>query len=275
MSNNLGFVTINGKSCETISVFDHGLLYGDGIYETIRVFNKRAFLFDDHLKRLFLSATTISLKIPYSETELIKMIKSAFKKSRLNDAFIRIIVTRGIGKQGLVCESQPNVIIMVNSREFNPLEKISITISKIRRIDKNAIDSKVKSLNYLNNILAKKDALTRNFDDALLLNNAGLLTEATTSNLFIVKNGKIFTPSSDSGILEGITRKAILENFNVTEKNLSIKELLSADEVFLSGTVNFITCVKKIDDQNFSKFDHAKKVLDNLMQITEIGTELK
>ncbi len=275
MSNNLGLVTVNGKNCETISIFDHGLLYGDGIYETIRIFNKCAFLFEDHLKRLFLSATAISLKIPYSETELVKMIKTTFKKSKLNDAFIRIIVTRGIGEQGLVSESKPNVIIIVNNREFNSLEKVIITISKIRRIDKNAIDSKVKSLNYLNNILAKKDALSRKFDDALLLNNEGLLTEATTSNLFIVKKGKIFTPSSDSGILEGVTRKAIIENFDVTEKDLSRKELMSADEVFLSGTVNFITCVKRIDDQSFSKFDHAKKVLEKLMQITKIGTELK
>jgi branched-chain amino acid aminotransferase len=275
MKEKLGFVTVNGKNQKTISIFDHGLLYGDGIYETIRVFNKKAFLFSDHLNRLFSSAKAISLDIPYSKKTLVKLIKSAFTKSKLKNAFIRIVITRGVGEQGLVSKSRPNLIIVVSSRKFKPLDRISLSIAKVRRINKSAIDSKIKSLNYLNNILAKRDARKRKFDDALLLNDDGLLTEATSSNLFIVKSGRIFTPSSDSGILEGITRKAILENFAVTEKSLKLKDLISADEVFLSGTVNLITCVKKINGKNYQKFNYAEKILDRLMKLAEAGTRLK
>lgn len=274
MKENLGLVTINGKKENKISVFDHGLLYGDGIYETIRVFNKRAFLFEDHLKRLFLSSKLISLKIPYSKYQLVNLIKSAFKQFKLNDAFIRVLITRGVGSQGIVSKSNPNVIIIVNNREFSPREKINLTISKVRRIDKSAIDSKIKSLNYLNNILAKREALKKKFDDAVLLNNQDMLTEATTSNLFVVKGEKIFTPSASSGILEGITRKAIIENFNVIEKDISIGDLLSADEVFLSGTVNFITSVKKIDNRILSNFGYSKVILDKLISLTGAGTKL-
>lgn len=274
MNSNTEFVTINGKQCKTISVFDHGLLYGDGVYETIRIFNKRPFYFEDHLSRLFSSANAISLKIPYSKNDLIKLIKYSLIKSKLSNAFIRIVITRGAGKQGLISESKPNVIIIVNDRKFTPLRKIKLTISKVRKVNANALDSRIKSLNYLNNILAKKDALNRKFDDALLLNENDKLTEATTSNLFIVKKGKIFTPSSSSGILEGVTRKAIIENFDVLEKNLTAKDLYSADEIFLSGTVDLITSVKKIDDTIIKNFDQAKIIFNKLIKIANKEDEL-
>ncbi|MDD5040255.1 MAG: aminotransferase class IV [Patescibacteria group bacterium] len=275
MKKKSAFLTINGKNANKISVFDHGLLYGDGIYETIRIFNKKAFLLQDHLDRLFFSAKAISLKIPYTRRGLIKIIKSAYKKSKLVDAFVRIIVTRGVGEMGLTAKSKPNVIIIVNDRKFRPLEKINLTVSNVRRVNRSAIDSKIKSLNYLNNVLAKKDALKRKFDDALLLNDQKQLTEATSCNIFLVAKGKIFTPSSDSGILEGIIRKAILENFTVTEKRLTVKDLRAADEVFLSGTVHLITCVQRIDSTKFHTYDTARRVLDTLMLIASKGVEFK
>lgn len=266
MTKEFHLVTINGKKCENINVLDHGLLYGDGIFETVRVFNKKLFLFDDHLERLFLSANAISLKIPCSKNKLSKMIWGAFLKSKLNDAFIRIIITRGICEQGLVSKSKPNIIIIVNNRKFNPLKKINLKISKIRRVDKNAVDSKIKSLNYLNNILAKRDAINSGFDDAILLNNKNQLTEATTTNLFVIKKGKILTPKSDSGILAGVTRKAIIKKFNVIEKAITAKDLISAEEVFLSGTVDLITSVKQINNIKFKNFNTAKGVFDYLME---------
>lgn len=275
MHNNLGFVTINGKECYTISVFDHGLLYGDGVYETVKVLNNKALFFDDHLNRLFSSAKAVFLKIPYSKKELIKLVKHTCKKVKLQDAFIRILVTRGVGEQGLISKSKPNVIIIVNNRAFTPLGKINCTISKVRRTNTGAIDSKIKSLNYLNNILAKNDAKQRGFDEAILLNDNGFLTEATTSNLFIVKNKKIFTPSLDSGILLGITRKVVCENFDVIEKQLTKKDLFCADEAFLSGTANLITSIKKIDKKVFKNFNVAKKVFDKLMKLSKTGTALK
>ncbi len=275
MGKNLAFVTINSKECYKISVFDHGLLYGDGVYETIRVFNGKAFLFEHHLDRLFASAKGIFLNAGYSKKDLIKMVKSAYRKSKLNDAFIRIIITRGAGEQGLITKSKPNVIIIISRRDFKPMEKISVTISRIRRIDRAAIDSKIKSLNYINNVLARFDANGKKFDDAILLNDKGMLTEATTSNLFIVKNGKLYSPPSSSGILEGVTRKAIIDNFPVAEKELTVNDLLTADESFLSGTVNFVSCIIKVNNKKFNNFDYAKRVYKQLMLLSKKGTLLK
>lgn len=272
--NHFGFVTINGRKSSSISVFDHGLLYGDGVYDTLRIIDKKAFAFEDHLQRLFESASALSIKIPYSKNELINIIKNTFKKSKLKDAFIRIIITRGIGEQGLISESIPNVVVIASNRKFKPLEKISLTISEIRRIDKNAVNSKIKTLNYINNILAKRKAIDNGFDDAILLNNEGFLTEATTSNLFMVKNGEIITPSSESGILDGITRKIIIQNFKVNEKLLTVEDLMNAEEVFLSGTADFITSVNTIDNHNFSRFDFAEKILVKLLELSSNSKSL-
>ncbi len=244
------------------------------MYETIRVFRGKAFLFEYHITRLLSSAKGIFLEIPYSKAELIKHIKKTYIESRLDDAFIRILITRGEGAQGLLANSKPDVIIIVNKREFSPLEKVSITISKIRRVNKSAIDPKIKSLNYLNSLLARADAKTRKFDEAILLTDAGIVTEATTSNIFLVKHKKLYTPSVDSGILEGSVRKAIIDNFPVVEKELRVKDILEADEIFLSGTVNFITCVSRVDSKKLTNFEYAKKVHDKLMNLAASGTKL-
>jgi len=265
---------INGKEAYQISVFDHGLLYGDGVYETIRIFKGRAFFLNDHIDRLFASAKGIFLNPPYSQKELISLIKSAYRKAKLDDAFLRIIITRGIGAQGLSSKAKPNVIIIFNQRQSRPLEKINLTVSKIRRVSKTAIDSRIKSLNYMNNILARLQAKNKGFDDAILLNESDEVTEATTSNIFMVIKGEIYTPSADSGILEGITRKVICHNFPVKEKVLSVKDLLSADEVFLSGSVNLITSAAKIDKKTFKHFAYANKVYKTLIILSKKGVKL-
>jgi len=274
MKNIHGFATVNGRECYEISVFDHGLLYGDGVYETARIFDGHAFLLDKHLDRLFDSASGIQLDMPYSRKDIIRPIMNTYKKSGLKDAFMRIIVTRGVGEQGLHANCHPNLIILCNERPFKPLRKIDITISKIRRTNKSAIDSKIKSLNYANNMLASLDAKDRGFDDAILLNENGILTEATTSNIFIVHKGKIFTPSSASGILEGAIRNAIIENFPVIEKELTVNDLVSAQEAFLTGTVDFITCIKRIDNKRFKDYSYAKKIFNKLMELSKKGAKL-
>ena len=273
--NKLGYVTINGKENYKISVFDHGLLYGDGVYETIRIFNGRAFLLERHLDRLYNSAKGIYLNIPYPKTKLISIIKSTYKESKLVDAFMRIIITRGVGEQGLASKSKPNLIIICNSRYFKPLEKISVLISKVHRINKRALDPKIKSLNYENNILAYFDAKNKNFNDAILLNEKNMITEATTTNLFIFKDEKLYTPSLESGILNGVIRETIIENFQVTEKELSVDDLLNAEEAFLSGTVNLITSISKVNDKKFNKFEKAKEVFNKLIELTEKGVLLR
>lgn len=275
MVSDFGFVTINGARCDKISVFDHGLLYGDGVFETFRIFGGKAFLLNDHLDRLFASAKALQMTGFPSRSALLKMIRNTYRQTDLDDAFIRLIITRGIGRQGLGGASQPNVIIIVNSRGFSPLEKIGLTICTVRKVNKSAVDPRVKSLNYLNSMLAKKEAVSNNFDDGILLNEADQLTEATTANLFLVRNEQLFTPPSAAGILEGVTRKAVLENFEVIEKPLYVSDLFSAKEVFLSGTVNMITCVSHLNSHYYHQFYYAESVYKRLMRLTEAGTSLK
>ena len=260
MKNKFGYVTINGKEAYDISVFDHGLMYGDGIYETMRFFNGKAFFLEEHLKRLFASAEGINLKIPYSKEKLKELINKTCLKSKIKDAFMRIIVTRGEGEQGLVTKSKPSVIIMASRREFNPLKKVKVTISEVVKTDKNSIYSGIKSLNYMNNILARINGNKLGFDDAILLNSEGFITEATTSNIFLIKNNKIYTPSLDCGLLNGITRKVILKNNKVIEKKITKKELFDADEIFLSGTADFISCVSQLDHKKFINHEYSKKI---------------
>lgn len=273
-SKNKSFVTINGKECREISVFDHGLLYGDGVFDTFRVFNKKAFMINEHINRLFNSAEMMGIMPQFSKEQVKEMVKDAYNKSSFDDAFIRIIITCGVGEQGIGSLCEPNVIIMVTQREFIPLKQVNAVISEIRRTNKNSINPKIKSLNYGNLVLAAINAKKLGADEAILLNESGKVAEATTSNVFIVKNGKIITPSIESGILEGITRKAVIENFPVTEKSLSPKEIMSADEVFLTGTANFVTIVKSVNNRLFNTSAYAEKVFEKLMELTKSGEPL-
>lgn len=258
------FVTINGKKSDKIDVYDHGFLYGDGIFETFRIIKGRIFRLEDHLDRLFESAKLINLHIPYSRKKLISFIKKTYNAFKQKDAFIRMIITRGVGEQGIYSVCKPSAVIIASEREFKPLKKVSAHIFKIRRTTA-LINPQIKHLNYSSSILALNEAKKIGKEEAILTNESGNISEATTSNVFMVKNGQLITPSLNSGILPGITRKAIIDNFSVMEKEVTVKDLLSADEVFLTGSVNFIVSVSQIDSISLDKFDYAKKVFDKLI----------
>lgn len=238
-----------------ISVWDHGLLYGDGVFEAIRVYDWNIFKLKEHIDRLFESAKAIMINIPLSKDEFISKVVELVKKNNLRYGYIRIIVTRGVGPMGVDPRNckKPTIIIMTERREpiWGERPIVAIT-SSIRRIPPECIDPKIKSLNYLNNILAKIEAINAGADAAIMLNIQGYVSEASTENIFIVKNSVLYTPPLEAGILRGITRETVIEiakdlNIPVFERNLTIHDLYTADEVFLVGTAAELVPVVKID----------------------------
>mgnify|MGYP001626194864 FL=1 len=246
------------RSQAKVSVFDHGLLYGDGVFEGIRSYNGVVFKLLEHIDRLYDSAKTILLNIPVTKEEMVKIVLETLKRNNLKDAYIRLIVTRGVGDLGLdprKC-SKPSIIVIAQPME--PLlgkevkEKgVKLIISSIRRDRVDATSHQAKTLNYLNSILAKIEAINSGVDDAVLLDERGFVSEASAANLFIVKNNNIFTPPQTAGILPGITRGTVIElarriGYRVEERDITPIELLTADEVFLTGTAAEIVPVVEI-----------------------------
>lgn len=242
-----------------ISVLDHGLLYGDGVFEGIRCYNGVVFKLKEHIDRLYRSAKVIKLEIPISKEEMIKAVIETLKANGLKDAYIRLIVTRGIGDLGLdprKC-SKPSIIIIAEKLE--PIlgkmarEKgAKVIISSVRRDPVYGTSHEVKSLNYLNSILAKLEAINANADDAIMLDSRGFVSEASAANLFIVKDKMLVTPPITAGILPGITRAFVIElakslGISVSERDITPVELLTADEVFLTGTGAEIVPVTEIN----------------------------
>lgn len=246
------------KSEARISVFDHGLLYGDGAFEGIRSYNGLAFKLKEHLDRLFETAHTLLLKIPLSRKELTEAILETLRRNHLRDAYIRVVVTRGVGDLGLdpnKCKRATVIIItdkiVLYSEELyrNGLE--IITVPTIRNFPE-AVNPALKSLNYLNNILAKIEANNAGVVEALLLNHQGYVAECTGDNVFMVKNGTLLTPPTYVGVLKGITREAILgiaakKKLPYEERILTRHDLFNAEEVFLTGTAAEVISVVKID----------------------------
>lgn len=237
-----------------VSVFDHGFLYGDGVFEGIRAYKGVVFKLKEHVDRLYDSAKAIMLEIPLSKEEMIKAVLETLRRNKLRDAYIRLIVTRGVGDLGIdprKC-SKPSVIII--TREMKPLlgrKSVSLIISSVRRDNVDATSHQAKSLNYLNSILAKLEAIKAGADDAILLDNRGFVSEASAANLFLVKNGVIATPPQTAGILPGITREKVMElakslGFIIEEREITPMELFTADEVFLTGTAAEIVPVAEI-----------------------------
>jgi branched-chain amino acid aminotransferase len=236
------------RSEARISVLDHGLLYGDGVFEGIRCYNGVVFKLREHIDRLYRSAKVIKLDIPLTKEEMIKAVIETLKANGLRDAYIRLIVTRGVGDLGLDPRKcgKPSVIIIAEKME--PIlgkmarEKgAKLIISSVRRDPVYATSHEVKSLNYLNSILAKLEAINANADDAVMLDSRGFVSEASAANLFIVKNNSLITPPVTAGILPGITRAFVMElakslGINMYERDITPVELLTADEVFLTGT---------------------------------------
>jgi branched-chain amino acid aminotransferase len=241
-----------------ISVFDHGLLYGDGVFEGIRVYSSRIFELEAHIKRLYESARAIRLEIPMKRNELIGAVEKTVEANGVIDGYIRLVITRGTGTLGLnpfICEAGRIFIIADNVQLYleelyeKGLKIISATTVRNHPL---AIPPQVKSLNYLNNILAKIEALDVNVPEAIMYNHEGYVAEATGDNVFIVKDGIIYTPPVEAGALSGITRGIVIRlageaKIKVVEKNLTRFDLYVCDEFFLTGTAAEVIGVVEID----------------------------
>jgi branched-chain amino acid aminotransferase len=241
-----------------ISVFDHGLLYGDGVFEGIRAYNGRVFKLKEHIDRLYCSAKSILLTIPMSHTEVMRAVVETCRQNRIRNGYIRLVVTRGVGTLGL----NPNrckrgsVIIIAGKIQLYPPELYQrgmeiVTVPTTRNLQ-NAVNPAIKSLNYLNNILAKIEANNAGCEEAVMLNAEGLVSECTGDNIFSIKEDHVFTPPLSAGALYGITRRLVMEiaeesGYRVSECNLSRHDLFNADECFLTGTGAEIVPVVKID----------------------------
>jgi branched-chain amino acid aminotransferase len=255
-------IFLDGKLCNErdakVSVFDHGLLYGDGIFEGIRAYNGRVFKLKEHIDRLFYSAKAILLEIPMTHAELVKATLDTIRANKLRDAYIRLVVTRGVGNLGLNPRSckKASVIIIAGKIQVYPAELYArgmdiVTVPTVRNLH-SALNPAIKSLNYLNNILAKIEANNAGVEEAIMLNSEGFVAECTADNIFIIKNGAIFTPPLSAGALYGVTRQTVIElaeqfGLKVSEPNLTRYDLFNADECFVTGTGAEIMPVVKID----------------------------
>ena len=246
-----------------ISVFDHGLLYGDGVFEGIRCYNGNMFKFSEHIDRLYDSANAIALEIPMTKEEIGNAVKDTLDANNMKDSYIRLVVTRGIGKLGLDpfnC-AKPQIIIITDLIELYPKELyekgLDAVIVPTIRNHYEALNPKIKSLNYLNNILAKIECINSGAAEGVMLNKDGYVAECTGDNIFIIKDNEIITPPTYAGILIGITRNVVIDL--ATEAGIAIKEeqitrydLYAADECFLTGTAAGIIPVARIDGRKIS-----------------------
>ncbi len=246
------------KATATVSVYDHGLLYGDGIFEGLRVYGGRIFRLTDHLLRLEESAQALLLTLPYSRSELEAVMNEAVARSGRREAYIRLVVTRGVGTLGLDPNRCPraSVIVILDGIQLYPAELyqtgIPLITASTRRTPRSSAEARVKSLNYLNNILAKMEAQRAGCLEALMLNTDGLVVECTADNVFVVKNGVLRTPAAIHGALEGITRKTVLElaaglRIPSDETALALFDVYTADEVFLTGSGAEVMPVISVD----------------------------
>ena len=250
-SNSEKLVYIDGKfypaSEAKISVFDHGLLYGDGVFEGIRVYDGLVFKLKEHVDRLFDSAKVIKLDIPMTKEEMVNAVVETLRINRIKNGYVRIVVTRGVGDLGLdprMCP-KPTVIIIADVIQIYRTEAkergLTAIISSVRRDPVDATSHEAKTLNYLNSILAKIEASAAGADEAIMLDHRGFVSEGTGDNIFIVKNGVVYTPPRTAGILPGITRNRVIKlceelGIKLVEKDITVTELYTADEVFVTGT---------------------------------------
>jgi branched-chain amino acid aminotransferase len=241
-----------------ISVFDHGLLYGDGIFEGIRAYHGRVFKLAEHVERLFCSARALLLPIPLSREQMTRAVVETCRQNKIRDGYIRLIVTRGVGSLGLnpyKCK-KPSVVIIADKIQLYPVEHYErgldiITVPTVRNLH-SALNPAIKSLNYLNNVLAKIEAINGGCEEAIMLNAQGFVAECTGDNIFIVKGRNLMTPPLSAGALYGITRGVVMDlaresSVTVSEPDLTRYDLFNADECFLTGTGAEIISVVKID----------------------------
>jgi branched-chain amino acid aminotransferase len=274
------WVYVNGeyvlKDDAKVSVYDHGFLYGDGVFEGIRVYNGNVYRLEEHLQRLYESAQSIMLNIPHTKAELTNIIVETLQKNKYRDAYIRLVVSRGKGNLGLdpfTC-GKPGVIVITEQLALFPKKLYEtgleiITVAS-RRNRPDVLSPKVKSLNYLNNILVKIEASLAGVSEALMLNDQGYVAEGSADNVFIVKGNTIKTPPGYLGALEGITRNAIVEianelGYKMVEEPFTRHDVYVADEVFLTGTAAEVIAVVKVDGRvigNGAPGEHTNKLLE-------------
>jgi branched-chain amino acid aminotransferase len=272
-----------------ISVFDHGLLYGDGIFEGIRFYNGRVFRLEEHLERLWDSAHSICLKIPMSIREMGKAVLETIRQNNVRDGYIRLLVTRGKGNLGLnpVQCDRPSVIIITAQIALYPesvyQNGLTVVTCATRRTNPSALNPAVKSLNYLNNVMARIEANLAGADEALMLNDAGNVAECTADNVFIVKRGQIFTPPITAGALRGITRSVVFEiaaglGIKVTETDITRHDVFTAEECFLTGTAAEVIPVVRADGRaigNGKPGPISARIIARFRQLTgESGTRI-
>jgi len=269
-------IFLNGKLVDSteakVSIFDHGLLYGDGVFEWIRSYKGLVFKLAEHVDRLYESAHTLMLKIPMSKKEMIAAIVSTLKANHLKDAYIRVVVTRGVGDLGLdprKCD-KPGVFIIADKIVLYPAKLYRegmeiVTVPTPRNLPE-ALNPQIKSLNYLNNILAKIEAINAGVEEALMLSAHGYVAECTGENLFIVRRGELITPPAHAGILKGITRDCVMQlaskvKVRPREEMLTRHDLFNAEECFLTGTAAEIAPVVKIDGRRIGEGRPGKVTL--------------
>ncbi len=246
------------KDQASVSVYDHGLLYGDGVFEGIRAYNGRVFKLDEHLRRLQVSAQFLQLEIPLPIDELREAILETLRRNELRDAYVRVLVTRGKGDLGLDPRKclRPTVVIIADTIQLLPPEVyeggIELACASVRRPPPDVFPAQIKSLNYLNSILAKMEAIRQGFDEAIMLNTDGFVAECTGENIFLVRDGRLVTTPSYAGILEGVTRNTVIAmaselQIEVQERLFTLVDVYSAAECFLTGTAAEMVPVVKVD----------------------------
>ena len=261
-------VYVNGRISDadhaSVPVFDHGFLYGEGIYETLRTYGREPFLFDRHLRRLRHSASLLALDVPWSDADLLADVRQTMAALPGRDeAYIRILVTRGVGELSYnpaACPT-PSLVIIVKPFPGQPERTFSagikIALVSVRRNHPQALNPVIKSNNLINNALAMQEAIRRNAEEALMLNQLGELAECAQSNVFLVRAGAVLTPPLSAGLLPGVTREFVLElarglGIDAGEARLTADDLAVADEVFITGTTREVTPVVAIDDQTIA-----------------------
>jgi branched-chain amino acid aminotransferase len=262
------FVSINGQATDSetasISIFDHGFLFGDSVYEVVRTIDGRIFAWQAHIDRLFHSARQIGLELPWSREKLRQEVIQILARSQLqSEAYVRLVITRGVGELNIdpsSCQA-PTRILIAKALPSLPSEAyktgVALSLVKTKRNSKHATNPGIKSGNYLNNVLALMEARSNEALEAVMLNENGHITECTTSNIFLVKDSTIFTPSLDCGLLAGVTRGLVIDSARVhgqavQEGRLSAADLLSADEVFITSTTRDVVPISSIDDKRLA-----------------------
>ncbi len=256
-----------------VSVFDHGLLYGDGVFEGIRAYHGKVFLLEAHVKRLYESAKAIALEIPMSQQEMADAVRETCRANDLSEGYIRLVVTRGVGTLGLnpyLCK-KPEIFIIAAKIQLYPQELYEtgmkvVTVGTVRNHPE-AINPRIKSLNYLNNVMAKIEAINSGVLECIMLNGQGQVAEASGDNIFVVKDGVLRTPPVWCGALDGLTRRAVMEiaedaGYTVKEDVLQRYDLFTADEMFLTGTAAEVIAVTEVDRRTIGEGTPGKVTLD-------------